>query len=103
KARRAGRLDEDELRVGADLVETGRHARRKPSAAYRQDDQRTVEAFSQLLHQFQGDRGLTLDDIRMIEGRHHDRRRGGSENLRGPVAIVEEVAHEPDFDILAAE
>ena len=85
------------------LQEVARDAGRQPAAADRQHHDVGRAAARHLVGDLVADRRLALDDVLVVEGRHHVAAARLGEIDRGAVAVVEEIADQPDLDELAAE
>ena len=103
EARRTRRLAEHEARLAALLQEIARDACRQPAAADRQHHDVGRTAARHLVRYLVADRRLPLDDVLVVEWRHHMAAARLAEGDRGAVAIVEEVADQPDLHELAAK
>ncbi len=101
QARPAQRFDKPEIGRGRDLAQVAGHARGQAAAADRQDHH--VGRAAKLLQQLDGNRGLTLDHVGIIEGRQEMCLPFGAIGLGGGKCLVEVVARQLDPDVVAAK
>ena len=101
QARRASRFDQQDPRFRREHLHDLDDAGGKTASANRNNQE--IDWFADLLQQLEADRGLTLDDVGMIERRHEA---GGvllGKSDGSGIALIEEVAFQPDIDVLASK
>ncbi|MEZ0004273.1 hypothetical protein ABIA18_006070 [Sinorhizobium fredii] len=103
QARRALRLAKHELIGRQGIAEIAGHPGRQSAAADGQHDKIGDRAVRQLLDDFRRDARLSLDDVGVVEWRHHDAGDRLDVVARGLVALVENIADEADGNVFAAE